>query len=621
MNLSKIHTYTQKEIEDYLIKASDMYHNTDKLLMSDKEYDVALAYLLAQYPESKLKDKVGHEITGKSGKVDLPYYMGSMDNYKTEKKVESWKKDYPSDYVIMDKLDGVSGLLQKDGKGIKLFTRGNGKQGKNISHLIPYFNIPDLSSHSEITIRGEIIIKSDVYDKLKSDSANSRSFVSGLVNSKKPSVKDAKAVDFVAYEMLYPEFKISEQLKKMKRIGFNVVNNTSIKSIDFKYLQETLKEFKSNSDYLIDGIIIRHNHNYSYNKSGNPDYAFAFKMLLDEQIETTEVVKVHWNVSKYRKLFPRVQVKKVNIGGINIEYVSGKSAQYIFKNKIGPGAIVEIARSCDVIPDIVKIVKKAKYADMPDTDYEWNETEMDIFSVDKDDDETCKLKLISDFFKTIKVDGLGPGIVKKIYDDGYTEIEEILHITEDDLLDIEGFQETLARKIVKNIKSAIKSANLIDLMNASNVFGRGLGKKKLEVLFSNIPNLMERQSNNSLVYDIMDVDGFSDITAKQFVDNFDKFKMFMKKLNIKTPNLKEYVKKGEIKRNIVFTGFRNNDLEKMLEKNKIGVNNSINANTFLVIKKDNNTTSSKLKDAENKKIKVITIDTFLKNKDKFIKST
>ena len=166
------------------------------------------------------------------------------------------------------------------------------------------------------------------------------------------------------------------------------------------------------------------------------------------------------------------------------------------------------------------------------------------------------------------------------------------------------------------MKSAIKSANLIDLMNASNVFGRGLGKKKLEVLFSNIPNLMERQSNNSLVYDIMDVDGFSDITAKQFVDNFDKFKMFMKKLNIKTPNLKEYVKKGEIKRNIVFTGFRNNDLEKMLEKNKIGVNNSINANTFLVIKKDNNTTSSKLKDAENKKIKVITIDTFLKNKDK-----
>jgi hypothetical protein len=169
------------------------------------------------------------------------------------------------------------------------------------------------------------------------------------------------------------------------------------------------------------------------------------------------------------------------------------------------------------------------------------------------------------------------------------------------------------------MKSAIKSANLIDLMNASNVFGRGLGKKKLEVLFSNIPNLMERQSNNSLVYDIMDVDGFSDITAKQFVDNFDKFKMFMKKLNIKTPNLKEYVKKGEIKRNIVFTGFRNSELEQYLEQNKIGVKNSINSDTFLLITKDNSSKSSKIQEAEKKNIPIVTIDLFLKNKNKYIK--
>ena len=43
--------------------------------------------------------------------------------------------------------------------------------------------------------------------------------------------------------------------------------------------------------------------------------------------------------------------------------------------------------------------------------------------------------------------------------------------------------------------------------------------------------------------DIMEVEGFSNITAKQFVDNFDKFKKFMKKLNIKTHNLNDYIKK------------------------------------------------------------------------------
>ena len=112
----------------------------------------------------------------------------------------------------------------------------------------------------------------------------------------------------------------------------------------------------------------------------------------------------------------------------------------------------------------------------------------------------------------------------------------------------------------------------------------------------------------------MEVEGFSNITAKQFVDNFDDFKKFMKKLNIKTHNLNEYIKKSKIKKNIVFTGFRNNELEKVLEKNGIAVNSNINSDTVLVITKDTSSQSSKIKEAEKKKIKVMTLDTFLKNK-------
>ena len=314
MDFQDIDNYTQEELEEILDDASDSYYNTNKLSLTDNEFDFVKEYLLSKYPHSKYKTKVGH-IT--NNKVKLPYYMGSMDNLKEEKKVNNWIKKYEHDYVIMSKLDGISGLLYKNGHILKLFTRGNGVEGKDVSHLIKYFNIPNLNAHSEITIRGEILIKQDIYDKLKTNSANSRSFASGLVNSKKPD-KNVKYLDFVAYEMLYPEFKISEQLKKLKKMGFNVVKNHSIKNIDFKYLQTTLESYKSTEDYLIDGIIIRHNNNYGYNKSGNPDYAFAFKMLLNEQVEETIVVKVHWNVSKYRKLFPQVQVKKVNIGGVNI---------------------------------------------------------------------------------------------------------------------------------------------------------------------------------------------------------------------------------------------------------------------------------------------------------------
>ena len=615
MNFKNIDSYTQHEMEEILDNASNSYYNSGKEQLTDDEFDFLKEFLISKFPKTSYKNKTGYEVTGE--KVELPYWMGSMTNKKDKKKVDVYLNKYEKDYVLMSKLDGISALLNKDGSGVKLYTRGNGKQGKDISHLIQHLKIPDLSSHSEICIRGELLVKTNTYDKLKSESANSRSFVSGMVNSKKPNMKYVKYIDFVAYEMLYPQFKISEQLKKIKKLGFNTVQNKSVGDIDFEYLQEELKDFKSTSPYLIDGIIIRHNDNYSYNKSGNPDYAFAFKMLLEEQVVDTVVEKVEWNVSKYRKLYPRVKVKKVNIGGVNIMYASGKSAQFIWKNKIGVGAIVQIARSCDVIPDIVKVIKKAKQADMPETEYEWNETEVDIFSVDDEDDDVCKMKLVGDFFKNINVGSMGPGTVKKLYENGFTEIEDILHIK----IDMEGFQEKSAKTLVSNIKKAIQSVNLIELMNASNVFGRGLGKLKLEALFTNIPNLMERQSNNSLMTDIIEVEGFSNITAKQFVDNFDDFKKFMKKLNIKTHNLKEYTKKSNIKKNIVFTGFRNNELEKVLEKNGIAVNSSINSDTVFVIKKDSSSQSSKIKEAEKKKIKVMTLDTFLKNKDKFIKST
>ena len=99
-------------------------------------------------------------------------------------------------------------------------------------------------------------------------------------------------------------------------------------SINFKTLEGLLTQFKKESIYLIDGIIIRHNKNYSVNTSGNPDYAFAFKMVLQEQIKEAKIVKVHWNVSKFGVLFPQIEIEPVIIAGNKIRYISGKSAIY-----------------------------------------------------------------------------------------------------------------------------------------------------------------------------------------------------------------------------------------------------------------------------------------------------
>ena len=623
MDIKNIHNYTQEELEDILDNASKIYYlgsdddNNKESPLSDEMFDFLKQYVISHFPSSKYKDNIGTDNI--QGKVDLPVHMGSMTNKKNEDQISKWVIKYndPIDHVIMSKLDGISGLLEKNGPMIKLFTRGNGKQGKDITGLLEYIKIPDLSSYTNITVRGELLIKLDTYNKLKGEKgANSRSFVSGVVNSKKPDKTKAKLLDFVAYELIHPQCKISDQLKKMAKLGFNVVKNLRIVEknkmpINFSTLEELLVKFKKESIYLIDGIIIRHNKNYMVNTSGNPDYAFAFKMVLEEQIKEAKIVKVHWNVSKFGVLFPQIEIEPVNIAGNNIRYISGKSAKFIYDNKLGKGSIINVIRTCDVIPDVHEIIKSSKSPDMPDMKYKWNDSKVNIMLEDISDNKEMNIKKIVDFFKTINVGNLGMGIVTTLYDNGYDSIKKVINIKYDDLLKIKGFKATISNKIINNIKTGLEKMTLIDLMNASNVFGKGFGDKNLTLLYSEIPDILELKNNKDLYNKINNIKGFSDTKTKQFLENLDMFKKFLKELKLDTHNLRQYNKKVKNSKNVVLTGFRDTSLTKILDKRNIDVSDDINDNTIFVVTKDINKKSKKIEKAENKNIKILSLEEFL----------
>ncbi len=620
--VQNITNYDKEELEDILDNASKSYYDNKKeneLVLEDNVFDFIKEYLILHYPDSKYVDNIGTDCI--EGKVELPVWMGSMTNKKTSKQIEKWKEDYSDvkDYVISSKLDGISGLLDKKGMITKFYTRGNGKMGKDISHLLKYIKIPDLTSYNDITIRGELIIKLEKYNELKDNGANSRSFVSGIVNSKNPDKKYAEMIEFIPYELMYPICKMSEQLKKLKKIGFNVVKNTRVKDINIDILEYLLKQFKDESEYLIDGIIIKHNKSYSVNTSGNPDYAFAFKMVFNEQIGESEVVKVHWNASKFGILFPQIEIKPIVISGSKITFISGKSGKFIKDKKIGVGSIIKVIRTCDVIPDIYEIVKCSKEADMPLRKYKWNETNVDLISLDSDDKDKINIKLITDFFKTIKVDNLGPGIVSTLYSNNYNTIKKIIHIKYEDLLKIKGFKETISKKIVSNIKNCLDKMTIIDLMNASNKFGKGFGIKNLTMLYNEIPNIFEIKDISELSNKIENIKGFSKKRTEQFIKNFDEFKSFMNDLDIDLKNITKYkksIKKNE--KNVVFTGFRDDELKNELNKKKIDVEEKVNNNTIYLLCKDINKVSNKISDAKKKNIKIIDYKTFLVNIDNYV---
>ena len=140
-NLQNYQKWSKDQFTKTLQNLDDVYYNGKEsdVIMSDAEYD----FLREKYEEKYGKwEHIGAIVTQKQT-VQLPKYLGSMDKYKmnNEKEIKRFSGKYPGKYLVEEKLDGVSGLLVYTSKNIKLYTRGNGYLGVDISNLVKYLNI------------------------------------------------------------------------------------------------------------------------------------------------------------------------------------------------------------------------------------------------------------------------------------------------------------------------------------------------------------------------------------------------------------------------------------------------------------------------------------------------
>ena len=324
-------------------------------------------------------------------------------------------------------------------------------------------------------IRGEFIVSKKIFlEKYAKEFANSRNMVAGIINQKKVDTK-AKDLSFVAYEVIQPILKPSEQMKFLQDLGnIDVVLNRVEKVLTNELLSSFLVDWRTNYPYEIDGVIVINDEIYP-RKSGNPEYAFAFKMVLSDQVAEAKVVDVLWTPSKDGYLKPRVQIEPLSLGGVKIEYATGFNGAFIQDHKIGVGATIELIRSGDVIPYIRKVIVPAEEAKMPSVPYQWNNTHVDLMLEQEhlNADETVREKVITGFFRGIGVEGLSSGNIARIIEAGYKSVPDILKMTKEDFLKVDGFKEKMAQKIYEGIRTKVQEASLITLMAASNLLGRG----------------------------------------------------------------------------------------------------------------------------------------------------
>jgi NAD-dependent DNA ligase len=624
--ISVLHDLSEKTLSDMVSLANEAYRNNDPIV-SDNQFDILEDFVREKFPDNKVIKLIGAPIPVGKNKATLPYEMWSMDKIKPDTKaLDNWKAKFNGPYVLSCKLDGVSGLYTTEGEIPKLYTRGDGKVGQDVSHFIPYLQLPSKKNGEDgFVIRGEFIIPKMVFEeKYKTSFANPRNLVSGIINQKTVDEK-IKDVHFVAYEVIVPTMKQSDQFEYLKKLNIEIVMNekTSTSELTNDFLSQTLVDWRKSYVYEIDGVIVTDDKIYP-RKSGNPEHAFAFKMVLSDQFAEAKVVDVIWSPSKDGYLKPRVQVEPIKLGGVTIEYATGFNGAFISDNKIGIGAVIEIIRSGDVIPYIQKVVVAADEPKMPNVPYKWNDTHVDIMLEDIKGDETVKEKNITGFFRGIGVEGLSSGNISRIINAGYDSVGKIIKMSVEDLKGIEGFQDKTAKKIHDGIKTKLTEASLVTIMASSNIFGRGFNDKKIELIIGSYPNAFNPQtSDTEKVKKISEIKGMALKTAEAFVSKLDDFEDFLMETDLfyKLIEFEKQNKNGDIKheidvnnplyeKKIVMTGFRDDDLEKKLKKMGLQISSSVSKNTYMVIAKDKNDETSKILEAKKLGIQVLSLDEF-----------
>ena len=611
--ISALKVLSEADLSKMIRAANDAYYCDQTPILTDNEYDILREYTAEKHPNNKavLEGHTNCKMDIVKNKVKLPYEMWSMDKIKPDTgALSKWRTKYAGPYVLSCKLDGVSGMYSTEGETPKLYTRGNGKVGQDVSHLIPFLRLP---KEKGICIRGEFIIQKAIFkEKYSGKFANPRNYVAGLVNQKKIIPKNFEDLDFVAYEVIKPELSPSQQMSALAAQDVEVVRNVTETEITNEKLSDLLVEWREKYKYEIDGVICINDEIYP-RETGNPDHAFAFKMVLSDQIAEAKVLDVIWTASKDGYLKPRVQFDPVVLSGAKIEYATGFNGKFIEENKIGVGALVKLIRSGDVIPHIVKVIQPAEQPLMPSVPYIWNDTHVDIMLLDKSADATVNAKTITSFFAVLGVGGIGRGNVNHLIDGGFDSIAKILAMSVEDYLTVPGFKTTLANKIHDGIKEKLEKATLPVIMHATNIFGRGFATPSFESILLAQPDILVSSKTDAEKHEALkDIDGMAKKSATKFLSHINAFVEWAKDVGLEDRLYYKPKPSSADTDHVLFgkkwviTGFRDKELIDKLKKVGAVEQSAVSKKTFMVIVKDKAEDTGKAAEARKRGIPVMT---------------
>jgi DNA ligase (NAD+) len=664
MNKRQIEISYAKKIRK-LIKYNQQYYDENNSLITDTEYDALKKEILDLEKKHNFLDHknspskiVGHKPSKNFKKVIHKVPMLSLGNAFSENDLNNFEKkilNYINDFKFEDieysaepKIDGISAsLIYKDGIFIKGLSRGDGKEGEDITeNLKTIRDIPQKISYknfpSEIDIRGEVFIKNSNFIKLNDRFANPRNAASGSLRQKDPKKTEKIPLKFIAYTYGFEKGmnfkKQSEFLEHLSLWGFktNPLNRVlkGIKNLMKNYAE--IEKKRSEIDFDIDGIVYKVNDFKLQNRLGYvanaPRWAIAHKFSANKGI--SKILDIDIQIGRTGALTPVAKIKPINIGGVLVSNASLHNEDEIDRKDIRINDYVVVERAGDVIPHIVSVEINKRSHDSrkflfptvcpscgSKTIKEYNNITKKKDAVRRCSSEgfECEkvaIEKIKHFVskEAFNIDGFGKKIVEKFWDLKLVRYpQDIFKLDYSKIEKLDGWGDLS----VNNLKYSIDQKKKISLDRFIYALGiRHIGIETAKLISRHVKtskNFLNLQ-NDSTLTEIENIDGIGE-TQIQSIKKFFSLKinrLILKELDqvLQIESLKKITNDGLLKgKTFMFTGkllnISRSEAKNLIEKNSGSLVSNVSKRLdFLII--GDKPTKRKVENAKELKIKIIT---------------
>ena len=515
--------------------------------------------------------------------------------------------DYPlADIQIKGtaKLDGFAGYDD----GSKLYTRGDGNKGSDISRVfergLGIFNNSERGQGP-----GEIVVKRSYFEKhLSNHFEYPRNFQASLIKEKE---LDSLAIDAINDKaaLFVPFTQLPQWLG-------------SIEEFSNQFL-DIVGQLESGVDFDIDGVVfeIVNPELKDYMGSNRKFHRWQIAFKENKEKAQVKVISVTAQVGRTGKITPVAELEPTQLSGATIYRATGHHYGLVKEQGLGAGSVIELTRSGLVIPKINKVLKTAEVdipSNCPSCGYKlsWDSDFLMCFNHEKCPEQIMG-KIIYFFRILANNDGFGQATIQKLYAEGIHRVSDIYLLNEAKLMSM-GFGEKTSHNLINQlIRSRKESIEDWRFLAAFGVQRLGMG---------NCENLLRNYSVEKIfdlsVKDISNIDGFAEITAELIFDGLTLIKPQYEVLISGGFELEQTLLNTEINQSnspfnsktIVFTGTMSESRAKLQKQAKAfgaNVGKSVSSKTdFLII--GENVGQSKIKDAKTHQVEILTEAEYLK---------